>query len=117
MTSRQPRLSPTRFDDGRALWGALELGPRSGLECAQEVGTKVGQSAALEPGPQQFDRIQVRRVRWQEGRLKVACGGVQVLAHELAVVRFEVVSDDQQGLLGVGTQGLERKQWDGRPHP
>ena len=46
----------------------------------------------------ELDRTQARRIRRQELRLKVAAGGVQVLAHELASMCSQAVPDDQQPL-------------------
>jgi len=55
------------------MLGALELGPNSGLEFVQGVETEVGKGAALEPGPQELDRIEVRRVSWREGTYSGGC--------------------------------------------
>src|SRR5664280_2429719 len=106
-TSPQSCLSPARGDDRRSPLSALELGAGGGVEFVEVGRTEVGQRVSLEPGPKEFPRVQVGRVRRQERHLNVAAGGVQVLAHELAAVRLQAVPDDQQPLLQVRMQRLQ----------
>lgn len=105
--SPQVGLFPARGNDRRAALGALELVARSGVEFIDVVWAEVGHGMALEPCPEVLHGIEVWRVRWQEGHLHLAVGGVQVLAHELAAMRFQAIPDDQQRLLQVRPQHLE----------
>src|SRR5882672_5339501 len=106
-TSPEPGLDPARGDDGGAMLRTPEFVAGGDVEFIEIVWTEVGQGMPLEPGPQELDRIQVRRVRRQERHLDGAIGGVQVVAHELAAMRLQPVPDDQQRLLQVGAQRLE----------
>src|SRR5882757_8360891 len=106
-TSPQASLNPARCDDGGAVLCALELVASSDVELVEAGRTEVGQGMALEPGPQEFDRVQVRRVRRQERHLDSTIGGVQVFAHELAAMGLQSVPDDQQRPLQVRAQRLE----------
>src|SRR5438445_12005425 len=82
-TSPEASLNPARRDDRRAVLCALEFVAGGDVELIEVGRTEVGQGMPLEPGPQEFDWVQVRRVRRQERRLDGAIGGVQILAHEL----------------------------------
>src|SRR5436309_1710093 len=106
-TSPEARLSPARRDDRRAVLCALEFVAGGDVELIEVGRTEVGQGMPLEPGPQEFDGVQVRRVRWQERHLDGAIGGVQILAHELAAMGLQPVPDDQQRPLQVRAQRLE----------
>jgi len=61
----------------------------------------------LQSSPQVFDRIQIRRIRRQEGDLDVSVQAVQVVAHETAAMSSQTVPDNQQRLLQVRLQSLE----------
>src|SRR5450755_364648 len=107
-TSTESGLNPTCGDDGGAVLGALELVASGDVELIQVGGAEVGQRMPLEPSPQEFDGVQVGRVRRQERHLHGAIGGVEVFAHELAAVGLQTVPDDQQRLPQVGAQRLEK---------
>mgnify|MGYP003347367549 CR=1 FL=1 len=107
MTLPQRSLFPTSDDDCRALLGAGELVAGCGLQLGQIVRAVVGQRMPLEPGPQIFHRIQIGRVRRQEGELNVSVECVQVVANEAAVVGAGAIPDDQQRLLQVILERLE----------
>ena len=62
MTSPQLGLLPARSDDRLPVLTAAQLVARGGLELGQRARTEVGQRVTLEPGPQVFDRVEVRRV-------------------------------------------------------
>ena len=47
MTSRQPRLSPTRFDDGRAMLSALSLARAVVWGSSRESGQKLARAWRL----------------------------------------------------------------------
>ena len=108
MTSPQRSLHPTSSDNRRALLSTLEFVARSRVQLAQIVGTVVGQSMAFEPGPQVLDRIHVRRVRWQEGDLNVPIQAIQILAHQATALRPQAVPDNQQRLLQMRLERLEK---------
>ena len=82
MTSPEGSLPPASGDDRRALLGARELVARGGVQLAEVVGTVVGQCVALEPGPQIFHRIEVGRIRRQEGNLDMPIQAVQILPNQ-----------------------------------
>ena len=107
MTSPQRSLHPACGDDRGAILRALELVARGRVQLAQVVGTVVGKSMALEPGPQVLHRVQVRRVGRQECDLDVSGQAVQVLAHQTAAMRLQAIPDDQQRLLQVGLERFE----------
>ena len=106
-TSPEAGLNPTRGDDGWAFLRALEFVAGGDVELIEVGRTEVGQGMTLEPGPQELDGVQVRRVRRQECHLNGAFGGVQILAHELAAMGLQTIPDDQQRPLQVGAQRLE----------
>src|SRR3979490_389625 len=107
MTSPETRLNPARGDDRGPTLGALELASCRCLELPQVVRAEVGKCVSLEPGPEEFHRVEVGRVRRQERHLNIAAGGVQVLSDEFAAMCLEPVPNDQQALLEVGVQRLE----------
>src|SRR5690606_8282409 len=57
---------------------------------------------------QVLDRIQIGRIRRQVGDLDLSVQAVEVLAHEAAAMCSQTVPDDQQRLLQVRLQGLEK---------
>src|ERR1700758_4892897 len=87
------------------------LGARGAYRCATGPSPNdrrsVGQRVALQPGPQGFDRVHVRRVRRQERDLDVSIQAVQVLAHQTTAMRLQAIPDHQQRLLQVGLERLE----------
>src|SRR5882757_7724993 len=108
MTSPQRSLRPAGGDNRRAFLSALELVARSRMQLAQTVGTVVGQSMSLEPGPQVFDGIQVRCIRWQECNLDVSSQAVEILAHQATAMCLQAIPDDQQRLLQMGLERLQK---------
>src|SRR5450830_743181 len=108
MTSPQLCLLPTSHDDGGAVLGALELLTRGDLQFVEVVRTEIRQRMSLQPGPEIFDRIQVRRVRRQECDLNVAIGAVEVFANQFRLVRSESVEDYQQRLFQMCLERLEK---------
>ena len=76
------------------MLSALELVAGSDVEFVEAGWAEVRQGMPLEPGPQELDGVQVRRVRWEKRHLDGAIGGVQVLAHELAAMGLQTVPDD-----------------------
>ena len=107
MTSPQRSLHPASGDDRRSLLSALELVAGAEVQLVEIVGAVVGKRVALQPRPQVFDRVHVRRVRWQERDLDVAIQAVQVLAHQTTAMRLQAVPDHQQRLLQVGLERFE----------
>src|SRR3954463_13889289 len=95
-TSPQTGLIPACSDDRGASLSALELIAGGDVEFVEIGGAEVGQGMPLEPGPQEFHRIEVGGVRRQERHLNLAAGGVEVFAHKLAAMRLQAVPDDQQ---------------------
>lgn len=108
MTSPQLRLLPTCHDDGWAALCAFEFVTSGRLQFVEAVRTEVCQRMSLEPGPEIFDRIEVRRVRWQECDLNVPIGAVEVFAHQFRLVCPESIEDDQQRLLQMRFERLEK---------
>src|SRR5665213_439621 len=107
MTSPQLSLLPARSDDRLAALTAAQLAARGDLELRQRAGTEVGQGVALEPSPQVFDGVEVRRVGRQQRHLDPALGAVEVLAHDPALVLGRTVPDDQQLSLELRAQCLQ----------
>ena len=101
-------MNPARGDDRGSTLCALELASCRGLELAQVVWAEVGKCMPLEPSPEEFHRIEVGRVRRQERHLNIRTGGVQVLADEFSAMCLEPVPNDQQALLDMGVQRLEK---------
>ena len=108
MTPLQRSLFPASGDDGRTLLGALEVVASRRLQLREVVRTVVGQRMSLEPRPQIFHGIGLRRVRRQERELDGPVEGVPVVANDAAVVCAGTVPDHQQGLLQVILEGLEQ---------
>src|SRR5664280_1547271 len=106
-TSPESGLNPARGDDGGAVLCVLSLLRAGDVEFVEVCRTEVGQRMTLEPSPQEFDGVQVRRVRRQERHLHGTLGAVQVLAYELAAMSLQTVPDDQQRPLQMGAQRLE----------
>src|SRR5665213_289851 len=107
MTSPQLSLLPARSDDRLAALTAAQLAARGDLELRQRAGTEVGQGVALEPSPQVFDGVEVRRVGRQQRHLDPALGAVELLAHDAALVLGSAVPDDQQLSLELCAQGFQ----------
>jgi hypothetical protein len=96
MTSPKLGLLPASGDDRFALLAALELASGGVLQFGQVVGAEIGQGVPLEPGPQVFDWIEVRRVAGQQRHLYGAIRAVEVLAHDAALVLRCAVPHDHQ---------------------
>ena len=77
---------------------AFELVPGSHLQLCEIIRAEVRECMSLEPGPEIFDRVQIRGVRWQERDLNVAIGTVEVFANQFRFVCPESIEDDQQRL-------------------
>src|ERR1019366_848863 len=77
-TSPESGLNPARGDDGGAVLCALEFVAGGDVEFVEVCRTEVGQRMTLEPSPQEFDGVQVRRVRRQVLSEAVKKGGTYV---------------------------------------
>ena len=108
MTLKQTGLLPTSCNDIRTVLGTFELVAGSRLQLGEIVRAEVRQGMTLEPSPQIFDRIQIGRVRRQESNLDVAIDAVQVIPHQFRPVRLEAIPDNQERLLEVGFECLEK---------
>ena len=105
---RRNRLNLASRNDGWSRLSALELVARSGGGEFTEIGgAEVGQRMALEPCLQELHRIQVWRVRRHERHLNLSVRGIDLLAHQLAAVRFQSVPDDQPRALQMRAQRFE----------
>src|SRR5450755_755126 len=69
--------------------------------------SSVGERVALEPGPQVFDWVEVRRVAWQQRHLHGTSGAVEIVASDAALVLGGSVPDDQELALELRAQGLQ----------
>ena len=107
MTSPQICLGPASGDDRGSFLRTLELVACGRLQLAQVVGAVVGHRVPLEPGPQVLHWIEVGGVGREEGNLNVPIQTVEVVAHEVAVMRSCSVPDHQQGLPEMGFERLE----------
>lgn len=90
------------------MLGTLELVSSGCLQLAEIVRAEVRQRMSLEPCPEIFDRIQVRRVRRQKCDLNVTIGAVEVLPHQFRFVCPESIEDDQQRLFQMRLERLEK---------
>lgn len=108
MTSPQLGLLPACSDDRLAALAAAQLVACGRLELGQRTWAEVRQGVALEPGPQIFDRIEVRRVSGQQSHLDGAIGAVEVLAHDAAAMLGGPVPDNEQLALELCVQCLEK---------
>src|SRR5450631_1255978 len=61
----------------------------------------------LEPSPQIFHRVDVRRVRRQERQLDLAVGGIDVIANQAGAMCLQAIPDNQQSPLQMGSQRFE----------
>ena len=86
---------------------APELVAGGGMQFGEIVGAVVGQRMTFEPCPKVFDRIQVRRVRGEEGDLDMPVDRVQILAHQAAAMRPQAIPDHQQRLAQVRFERLQ----------
>ena len=107
MTSPQGCLHPASSDDRRELLSTLELVARGGVQFAQVAGAVVGQGMSFEPCPEVLDRIEVRRIRRQEGDLDVSVQAIEVLSHQTTAMSLQAIPDDQQRLLQVSLERFE----------
>jgi len=62
----------------------------------------------LEPCPQVLDGVEIGAVRWQEGHLDMPVEGIEVLADQRGAMRSGAIPDDQQRLLEVRFERLEK---------
>src|SRR4030066_2002610 len=108
MTLKQTGLLPTSCNDIRTVLGGFELVAGGRLQLGEIVRAEVRQCMTLEPSPQIFDRIQIGRVRRQESNLGVAIDAVQVIPYQFRPVRLEAIPDNQERLLEVGFERLEK---------
>ena len=107
MTSPKSSLYPASGDDRRAFLSALELVAGGGMQLAEIVGAVVGQRMPFEPCPKVFDRIQIGRVRGQEGDLDMPVDRIQILARPAAAMRPQAIPDHQQRLAQVRFERLQ----------
>src|ERR1019366_1095074 len=107
MTLPKGSLLPTSGDDRRAFLCAPELVAGGGMQLGKIVGAVVGQRMTLEPSPEVFDRIEVGRVRRQEGDLDMPVDRIQILAHQSAAVSLQSIPDHQQWLTQVSLERLQ----------
>ena len=81
MTLPEGSLLPARSDDRGSFLCAFELVACGGMQFSQVVGAVIGQSMALEPGPQVFDWIQIGRIGRKKGNLDVSVECIQIVSH------------------------------------
>src|ERR1035437_1608029 len=109
MTSPKSSLNPASGDDRRSFLSALELVAGGDMQLGEIVGTVVGQRMTLEPCPKVFDRIQIGRVRGQEGDLYMPVERIQILAHQEAAMRPQAIPHHQQRLAQVRFERLQER--------
>src|SRR5450755_2564430 len=107
MTSPQLGLFPAGGDDLLAALTAAQLASRGGFQLCQRVRTEVGERMALEPGPEVFDGIELRRIAGQQRHLHGTARAVEIVAREAALVLSGAVPDDQQLSPELPAQGLQ----------
>lgn len=96
MTLPEPSLHPASGDDRMTLLDTLEFVARRRVQLAQMVGLVVGHRMSLQPDPQVFDRIHVRRVGWQECNLNVPLQAVQILPNQTTAMGLQAIPNYQQ---------------------
>ena len=108
MTSLLRSLNPASGDDRGALLGALELVAGGRVQIAQIVGAVVGKRIPLEPGPQVFDGVEVWGIWGKKGNLDVSVQRIEIVAHQATAMRLQAIPDQQQRLLQMVLERLER---------
>src|SRR6266540_3477997 len=108
VTSEQLSLLPARRDDDAAPLGRLELASGGVLQLGEAVGTEIGQCVPLEPAPEEFDRIELRRIARQEVELDAPGGRSDVVAYQMTAMRPGAVQDDEQRTAEVSQQRFEK---------
>src|SRR5215207_4847633 len=96
MSQRQLCLLPTRRDDRGTALGAEELAPSKFGQFSESLGAEIAELVLLPVRPQVLHRIELRGIGGQERKLKRACGGIDVIAHEPTTMRREVIPDDEE---------------------
>ena len=86
---------------------AAQLAAGGGFQLCQRVRTEVGERMALEPGPEVFDGIEVRRIAGQQCHLHGIACAVEIVARDPALVLGRTVPDDQELSLELPAQGLQ----------
>lgn len=87
--------------------GTFEFVASGHLQLVEIVRAEVCQRMSLEPSPETFNRIQVRRVWRHEGELNVAIGTVEIFANQFRFVRRESIEHYQQRLLQMRLEKLD----------
>ena len=88
--------------------GTPEFVTSHAFEFVQVIGAVVGQGMSFEPGPQIFNRVEVRRISWQEFNADLPVQPVHILVHPFAVMRSQTVPDHQQGTFDLGSERFEK---------
>src|SRR6266571_6327631 len=107
MTSEEFSLFPARGDDGGAPLRRFQFAASGVLEFAQGLGAEVRERMALEPSPEVLHWIEFGSVGGQELDQDLPVGGVHVVAHQTAAVRFAAIPQDEQPAAIVGFERFE----------
>ena len=98
-------LRPAGGNDRGTLLSTLGLVSRGRMQLARIVETVVAQFV---PGPQVFEGIEVRCIRWQNCDLDGSSQTIQILARQATAMRPQAISDNQQRLFQMGLERLEK---------
>ena len=107
MSKGQLGLFPERAHQRRATLHRTKPPPGIVLQLVEAPGAEVAQLAGLEMAEEIFRRVQLRRIGRQELDLDLALAGVEVAAHEAALMDLEVVPDDEELIADLAPQRLE----------
>lgn len=107
MTSEQFSLFPEGGDEGCAPLSRLELAACGDGKVGNGVGAVIRKGMSLEPGPQGFDRIELGRIRRQEGPFDSPRQAVDGVPYQAGAMGLEAIPNDQQASSDLFDQRLE----------
>ena len=98
MTFLQCQLSllPEGRDQGTTALHRTQPSPCKVTDLVQTTGAEIADFMSLQVTPQVFNRIEFRRIGWQESQLDINVLALDILAHEFTSVCFQSVPDDEQ---------------------
>lgn len=108
VTLEQLSLLPAGSDDGAAPLSGFELAAGAVAKFGHGFWAEVRQGMALKPSPQIFHRIKFWGVAGKELQGDGAIGGVDVVAHQTAAMRFGAIQHDEQPPAVVGFECFEK---------
>src|SRR5688500_10045098 len=103
----QLSLFPARGDDARAALHGFQAVARIGADSTDRLQTQIGEFSLLHVRPDVFDWVEFRRIRRQGFENELVVTGLDVAAHQAALMSRQAVPDDQQPTADLFAQGFE----------